>query len=112
MYVTRQMFFAMGTPSYDTGDFASLVGTVTPYTGDGSETSVQSGKYLDTKTNPDGSQVIFKFNGTKTQQSATFEGTLETMGGATYNLSLQTPNSSDYMFIQVGIETVTDIPAP
>jgi hypothetical protein len=102
--ITQQMLYDVGTPGGDIDDFFSFEGTFTTYTGNGSSTNVQSGHSQETDVHLDGSQQIFKFNGTVNDHSATFEGVLDVTGGP-YNLSVEAPDPSAGVQVFVGIQT-------
>jgi hypothetical protein len=105
--ITTALFYDVpGSPFQDSGDFVSLAGTFTAYTGVGSSTDGQNGRSYQTETLLDGSTETQSFNGTVKYQSATFEGTLVALSG-TYDLSVQGPFPNAVLFVQVG--TMTDI---
>jgi hypothetical protein len=89
--------------------FSSLVGTLTLYTGPGSDNIVQTGNTTEVYTREDGSTLNIDFKGVRTEQDATFEGTFGATSGS-YTLSVEGPNPDADMQVFAGTFRVIETP--
>lgn len=103
------------SPTGNIDDFASLVGTFTPYTGPGSDTTTTKGTSTETQVlqGVGGDTITLTFNGVSTTEDATFTGTFGTTEG-TQDISVEPPPSAGTasLTVQVGtmIQTITPPP--